>query len=425
MLRVIVYRDQLLRAFFQFLSVPWIRETFNGVSRIFLAPYYAVRNRVILRRAFQRVRDARARGKAIVFFSVSSPTDIQFVEGLIQRLSAMPQLEVLIFSGKPHLAVETIQSRLRDVEVYPYGLLPFFRADLLITTSTWLGWCRPYGTRVAHVLHSLASLQIYPDGTFDDFDIIFAKGPHHAREFQQYYSVRCNAAIPICAVGCERVDRLYQRRTSLGKAPSKIERVTFAPTFGEGLALHRQGEAIVSQLLALNISVTLRPHVISFQESGEVIRRIMKRFGGHPKFSLDEPSNVSDLSPDCDLVITDWSGAALEFALAYERPVLFVEGPRKIYNANWKKYFSDEGVQVEYRERLGRIIQTPGEIPEALKRIEQGYQGYIERIRAAVPELLFHRGESIEKAVSCTLELVMRTKTISDPAYQAHTQAAP
>ena len=37
-----------------------------------------------------------------------------------------------------------------------------------------------------HMPHSLASLhKIYPDGSFDGYDILFACGPHHVEEFKK------------------------------------------------------------------------------------------------------------------------------------------------------------------------------------------------------------------------------------------------
>jgi YidC/Oxa1 family membrane protein insertase len=56
-------------------------------------------------------------------------------------------------------------------------------------------------------------------------------------------------------------------------------------------------------------------------------------------------------------MISDWSGAAFEYALGTSRPVLFIDTPPKIFNPDWR----DTGLPAfedEMRSRVGQVVPT-------------------------------------------------------------------
>ncbi len=53
------------------------------------------------------------------------------------------------------------------------------------------------------------------------------------------------------------------------------------------------------------------------------------------RFQLETNIATNDSFCAADLMISDWSGAALEFAFATERPGLFVDVPRKVNNPDY------------------------------------------------------------------------------------------
>ncbi|HPZ96720.1 MAG TPA: hypothetical protein PLT93_01170, partial [Phycisphaerae bacterium] len=96
-----------------------------------------------------------------------------------------------------------------------------------------------------------------------------------------------------------------------------------------------------------------------------------------------------------DVMISDWSGAALEFAFAYERPVLFVDVPRKVNNPEYER-ISCEPLEVSIREQVGRVISPDrlADLPmhlEALMRDGEGIRARIQRVRA---ETVYNVSES-------------------------------
>src|SRR5690606_28612020 len=96
-----------------------------------------------------------------------------------------------------------------------------------------------------------------------------------------------------------------------------------------------------------------------------------------------------------DLMISDWSGAALEFALGLERPVIFVDVPRKVLNAEYQD-LGIEPLEVTIRHEVGVVVsptdlETLGSV--ALELIDQSPR-WAEAARDARRRWVFNNGTS-------------------------------
>ena len=54
-------------------------------------------------------------------------------------------------------------------------------------------------------------------------------------------------------------------------------------------------------------------------------------------------------------MISDWSGAAFDFALGLARPVLFIDVPRKVNNPNYQSV-AIEPIEVFARAQMGSVL---------------------------------------------------------------------
>ena len=58
---------------------------------------------------------------------------------------------------------------------------------------------------------------------------------------------------------------------------------------------------------------------------------------------------------EADLLVTDWSGSAYEYAFGTERPVLFIDTPAKIRNEDWQE-LKIEPFEVRLRPKVGQVL---------------------------------------------------------------------
>ena len=68
----------------------------------------------------------------------------------------------------------------------------------------------------------------------------------------------------------------------------------------------------------------------------QVIEKLKARYAGHANFEYQDRMGESDTLFRSDILICDWSAMAIEYALALEKPVLFIDLPRRVRNPDWQ-----------------------------------------------------------------------------------------
>jgi len=124
-------------------------------------------------------------------------------------------------------------------------------------------------------------------------------------------------------------------------------------------------------------------------------QRLAERFASDPNFSLEENVASQDSLQRADLMVSDWSGAALEFAFGTERPVLFIDVPRKINNPGYEE-LGIEPFEATVREQIGKVV-APGDaeqIAGAVAELVGDRDGWIDSIRAAREANIYNVGRS-------------------------------
>ena len=166
-------------------------------------------------------------------------------------------------------------------------------------------------------------------------------------------------------------------------------------------------EDIIEILLENNFKVIFRPHPMSQKHSKKKVKEIFKKFSEEDDFSMEcNISNFNSFSSS-DIMITDWSGSSLEFAFGFEKPILFVDVPKKINNPEFKK-INLIPIEVSVREKIGKIISPdklesiPKELKELILRTDE-FQKQIVDIRN---ESIFNIKESKKYGAETIIELL-------------------
>jgi hypothetical protein len=255
----------------------------------------------------------------------------------------------------------------------------------------------PFPVHYAYLHHSIVSTHmIYRPAAFDHFDTVFCVGPHHVSEIRARES-RCGLpAKQLVELGYSRLDRILatSARGPRQRGSSKPT-VLVAPTWGERALLELHGERVVASLLDAGLEVVVRPHPRTVQLNKALVRRLVQRFAENPSFTLDGDANAHQSLQASDLMVSDWSGAAFEFCFGLERPVLFVDVPKKVLNpAYWE--LGIEPLESTARAMVGEVI-AESEIAElgtrASAMIAEAAQWQM-RIVEARESSVFHVGES-------------------------------
>ncbi len=255
------------------------------------------------------------------------------------------------------------------------------------------------GIQHLYVHHSMASTHmIYePDG-FDFYEAILCVGPYMVAETRRREELQGLPAKELIEHGYGRLDTIIERRAELTdaqRAPNEQPLVVVAPSWGPHCLFESCGEAVIEALLATGAAVIARPHPMTRKHTGASIDKLVERFAGDPNFSLEENVASQDSLQRADLMVSDWSGAALEFAFGTERPVLFIDVPRKINNPGYEE-LGIEPFEATVREQIGKVV-APGDaeqIAGAVAELVGDRDGWIDSIRAAREANIYNVGRS-------------------------------
>jgi CDP-glycerol glycerophosphotransferase (TagB/SpsB family) len=293
------------------------------------------------------------------------------LEGLIRELLATSDLAICyISSGEddPGLLLEhpNYQTFKTDEGFIRSWLFENIETDVMVMTMPDLQQYQVKRSRhnvhYLYVQHSLVSLHMaYRRGAFDYFDTIFCAGPHHVNEIRAMEARYNLPAKSLVEHGYGRLDAIITEaagRPGKHKSSDAPKHVLIAPSWGPEATIESGvAEKIIDQLLEQNYQVTLRPHPQTVKFSKNKIDRVLAKHGDHSLFSYEGNVAGQDSLHDSDLMISDWSGAALDYSFGLNKPVLFVDVPRKINNEDYDD-LGIEPFEVGIREHIGSVLKS-------------------------------------------------------------------
>ena len=284
--------------------------------------------------------------RSIVFYAENKASMNHF-QSLILELTEKMNLQICyITSVKDDPILSTKNQR----------ILPFYigggtartkffsslKAKILVTDMPDLGKLHikrsdEYPVHYIYLFHSMYSVHSYlRKGAVDNYDTIFCVGPHQIKEIRETEKVYGLKAKKLINYGYGRLDTLLQKKTNSQATNSNAkDLIIIAPSYGDDNLLERCGIKLIDILLKSDFRVMLRPHLRTLRDSIGLIDSIKKKFEKNPNFALETGVIKFDSLNNSLCMISDWSGISLEYAFTFERPVIFIDVPKKVLNPNW------------------------------------------------------------------------------------------
>ena len=369
-----------------------VRRWLSGMKWRCIGRWRSLRCRfsLVLNSMFLGCLFAKITGKWVIVFEVTIPLHWNYFEDLFCRVVSDRRFHVVVASRD--IPASAQPSFVAVPTTNDYELMKRLPKSLLLTSSSFPG------KQSVYVMHSLVSTHVvYPQGCFDGFGSIFCAGPHHLKELEAALQNRTCGKCSLVPSGYEYVDRLVVRGQRAASGDTRRLHVLFAPSWGKGNVLARCGDRVVESLIE-TYDVCLRPHVQNLKEDGDMLDRIRSRFASDPHFTLDTEPSAEPQILGADLVVSDSSGLAFEYALVRLRPVIFLDGPMKVFNEGWQECANAPGIERTYRERIGVVIKDVDELPGRAQDLLAEVEAWRGRILPIRDELLYHFGKSADVA---------------------------
>ena len=348
--------------------------------------------------------------RSIVFYSESSVILYPYVEEIIRELQNREQKVCYLTSSKDDPILKNKNENVRvfyigDSELEKMNFFLRLKAKILIMTMPDLGSfhikrSKEFPVHYIYTFHSMNSTHMeFQKGAFDEFDSIFCVGQYQVQELratEQLYNLKQKNLVE-CGYGL--LDKLIKLRSSFPTKKNLLKNnkknILIAPSWGKQNLLESSGVELVKILLDAGYHVTVRPHPMTFKKSPKIIKQILEKFEKNTDFLLDTNTSSFEQLFSSYALITDWSGIGYEYAFGCERPVIYVDVPKKAHNKEYEK-IGLVPFEISIRDKIGEIIspQNIKTIPERIEFLYDHINNFQDKIQKIRNETIFNIGES-------------------------------
>jgi len=267
-----------------------------------------------------------------------------------------------------------------------------------------------YPVHYIYLFHSMFSIHSYlREHAIDNYDTIFCVGKHHEneiRETEKFYKLKEKILVPY---GYGRLDTLLKEKEVFQKTESTPKLILITPSYGSKNLLEECGIELIALLLKFNFRVMLRPHFKIIQDSADLLNLIEDKFSKNPNFILEKGVIPTNLFHNSISMISDWSGISFEYAFTFERPVIFIDVPKKVLNPNSDNLLN-KPIEISLRNQIGHIV-SPNNLESILDILNTTQENDLnsKKIQEIRSQTVFNIGESAKIGANYIVQLLKNT----------------
>lgn len=361
--------------------------------------------------------------RSIVFYSESSVFLYPYAEQIINELEKNGQNFCYVTSSKEDPIFKN-----KKIKTFYIGDGPartkFFlelKAKVLIMTMPDLETyhikrSKVFPVHYVYLFHSMNSTHMeFQKGAFDHFDSVFCVGPYQVEELrasEQLYDLKQKNLVQ-CGYGL--LDKLLEKRSSHAQqslvSKNNKKKILIAPSWGKQNLLETVGVELIKILLDTDYHVTVRPHPMTIKKSSKLIQKIREKFVDNPNFILETDTSSFDQLFSTYALITDWSGIGYEYAFVCERPVIYVDVPKKARNKDYEK-IKIVPLEISIRNKIGEIVSVDclENIPEKIESLYGQIDKFQNKIKEIRDNTIFNIGKSGQVASNEIIKIISKEK---------------
>ena len=310
--------------------------------------------------------------KAITFYAESAGYQAYY-EGLIDELTRKHRVTITyLTSDRDDPILRREDDRVRAF--YLRRLLPFYwafcRARVLVLTLMDLGSFHLRRSindvHYAYVFHGIGSThRACRERAFDHYNSIHCVGPHTSREIRRREELAGLAPKELVSAGYPRLDRIRRLARNRSKRELGRPRLLIAPSWHPDNLVAVCGTELLDAVTNAGFDVVLRAHPETVEREPAVLKRLEEHYG--ERLRVERSVRTDESLIWADVLITDRSMIALEFAFGTGTPSCGSTDQPRCANPNWRA-LGLEPLESTLRESLG-IVVDPTEVASLPKRI--------------------------------------------------------
>lgn len=264
-----------------------------------------------------------------------------------------------------------------------------------------------------YIPHGMDSLNLtMRTGSMDHYDTVFCVGKHQKEEIEKTEAAYELPHKTLVEWGYSLLDEMREDYQKLPKTNNDVKRILIAPSWQTDNIVDSCLEEILDGLAGKGYQVIVRPHPQHVRHRAEQMETLKKKYENQPDIEIQTDFSSNQTVFEADLMITDWSGIAYEYAYTTQKPVLFINTPMKVMNPEYER-IDTVPLNILLRDEIGCSLDLEhlNEIAERVDMLLQESDAYYEKIGDFVKEYVYNLGTSSKVGADYILEqLVKRAK---------------
>lgn len=242
---------------------------------------------------------------------------------------------------------EHVQAKFIGEDNKAFAHLNFLNANILLSTTPGLDvyqWKKSKEVDCyIHMFHAPNDVTLYRMFGIDYYDSILVSGAYQEKDIRALEAMRNLPAKDIHTIGIPYMDVMADRLKTVAEKESeannkeKTPTVLLAPSWGSSAIFSVYGGKIIEKLLSTGYHVIVRPHPQSFKSEKDMLDKLMAEFPESDQLEWNRDNDNFEVLRRSDILISDFSGVIFDFALIYDKPVIYTDPKFDLspYDAWW------------------------------------------------------------------------------------------
>lgn len=246
--------------------------------------------------------------------------------------------------------------------------------------------------------HGIGSINLMMrKGSIDHYDTIFCLDKYQKEEILAWEQVNGLRRKKLVESGCCLIDDMRAAYKVMDDSMANQIRILIAPSWQQDNIMDSCIEEILEQLKSTDYYITIRPHPQHLRHKKQQIDTIIEKYKNYNNICVQTDFSSNRTIFEADLVITDWSGIAYEYAYVTQKPVLFINTPMKVMNPDYKR-IGIVPLNIWLREQIGCSLDMEhlDMLNDKIVMLMNAKAEYYDFIGKFISESVYHVGNSAE-----------------------------
>ena len=253
------------------------------------------------------------------------------------------------------------------------------------------------------IQHGMDSINLtLRNKSLNNYDTIYVVDKYQKEEMDEIIKLYHLKNKRIIKWGYSLLDEMLENYKPIENKSKKT--ILIAPSWQKDNIVDLCLDELLNELKNNDYDIIVRPHPQHVRHMRKKKKK-MKEMYKNTNITIQTDFSSNDTVYNADLIITDWSSIAQEYAYTTKKPVIFIDTPMKIMNFEYKK-IKIEPINIWIRNEIGVIVKLNelNNINKIINEMIKNKDKYSKKITKLVDSSIYNLNHSSEIGANYIIE---------------------